>query len=555
MSDRYARSPEVEGKLSRRGFIRGAALGGLAAAAAPGRLMRAADAPRGPTAQAASFELEEMTIAEMARWLDAGRFSARYLVRRYIERIESLDRAGPSTGNVLEINPDALEIADRLDAERNGGQRRGPLHGIPVIIKDNIDTADGMMTTAGSLALLGARPARDAFVVERLRAAGAIILGKSNLSEWANFRSTRSSSGWSGRGGQGKNPYVLDRNPCGSSSGSGASASANFCAGAVGTETNGSVVCPSSANSVVGIKPTVGLVSRSGIIPIAHSQDTAGPMCRTVADAAALLSAMAGVDERDPATRDARGHIEEDYTRFLVPDGLRGARIGVPRQRYTGYSEEADRIFADALRAMRDAGAEIVDPADIPTASDMNQPSFQVLLYEFKADLNEYLAGYGDAAPVKSLAELIEFNEAHRDLEMPYFRQELFERAQEKGPLSEQEYTDALEKAKRLSGPEGIDKVMEENELHALVAPTGSPAWPIDLVNGDHFLGGSSSPAAISGYPNICVPAGYSFGLPVGISFFGRAWSEPTLIRIAYAFEQATKVRRPPRFLPTAELT
>jgi amidase len=554
MSDRCERSPEVERKLSRRGFIRGAALGGLAAATAPARLMAATGA-RVPAPGSAPFELEEMTIAEMARWLDAGRFSATYLVRRYIERIESLDRAGPATNNVLAINPDALEIAKRLDAERSGGRRRGPLHGIPVIIKDNIDTADGMMTTAGSLALLGARPARDAFVVERLRAAGAIILGKANLSEWANFRSTRSSSGWSGRGGQGKNPYALDRNPCGSSSGSGASVSANFCAAAIGTETNGSVVCPSSANSVVGIKPTVGLVSRSGIIPISHSQDTAGPMCRTVADAATLLSAMAGVDERDPATPHARGHIEEDYTRFLDPDGLRGVRMGVPRQRYTGYSEETDRIFEDALQAMRDAGAEIVDPADIPTAGDMNQPSFQVLLYEFKADLNDYLAGLGDAAPVKSLAELIEFNEAHRDLEMPYFRQELFERAQEKGPLSEPEYIDALEKARRLSGPDGIDKVMEENQLHALVAPTGSPAWPIDLVNGDHFLGGSSSPAAISGYPNICVPAGYSFGLPVGISFFGRAWSEPTLIRIAYAFEQATQVRRPPRFLPTAELT
>jgi len=549
MSDR---TPQI----TRRGFLRSAALGGIAAVA-PRSVVAAEVGGRERVAAPAisKFELEEMTIAELGRWLDAGRFSARYLVERYIERIEAIDRAGPATNNVLEINPDAPEIADRLDAELRDGRRRGPLHGIPVIIKDNIDTDDSMMTTAGSLALLGTRRARDAFVVERLRAAGAIILAKANLSEWANFRSTRSSSGWSGRGGQGKNPYVLDRNPCGSSSGSGASVSANFCAAAIGTETNGSIVCPSSANSVVGIKPTLGLVSRSGIIPIAHSQDTAGPMCRSVADAVALLNAMTGVDARDPATRTARDHIQEDYTRFLDADGLRGARIGIPRQRYTGYSEETDRIFEGAVQAMRDAGAVIVDPADIPTAGDMGSPSFQVLLYEFKADLNRYLADLGGDSPVKSLKDVIEFNEAHDDLEMPYFRQELFERAEEKGPLSEQEYKDALEKAKRLAGPEGIDKVMDDNDLDALVAPTGSPPWPIDLVNGDHFLGGSSSPAAISGYPNICVPAGYSFGLPVGISIFGRAWSEPTLIRIAYGFERSTGARKPPRFLPTAELS
>jgi amidase len=554
MSAQPERDRNDASHISRRSFLRYAAVGGLAAAT-PIELARRAEPARAAVPRIPPFELEEMAIAEMQRWMAAGRFSARYLVERYIERIEALDWNGPATRNVLDLNPDALKIAERLDAERRSSGPRGPLHGIPVIVKDNIDTADKMMTTAGSYALLGSRPARDAFLVERLRAAGAIILAKANLSEWANFRGSHSSSGWSGRGGQGKNPYALDRNPCGSSSGSGASVSANYCAGAVGTETNGSIVCPSSANSVVGIKPTVGLVSRSGIIPIAHSQDTAGPMARTVADAAALLGAMTGIDEHDPATRESRGHVQADYTRFLDPNGLRGARIGLPREHYFGFSDEADRIIEEAIQALRDAGAEIIDPADIPNAGEINRPSYQVLLYEFKADLNKYLAGLGPSTPVKRLEEIIAFNEAHHDLELKYFGQERMLAAQEKGPLTEQEYLESLEKATRFAGPEGIDAIMNEHRLDALAAPTGSPPWPIDLVNGDHYMGGSSSPAAIAGYPNISVPAGYVFGLPIGISFFGRAWSEPTLIRIGYAFEQATQVRRPPRFLPTADLS
>jgi len=554
MSAQPERDRNDASHISRRSFLRYAAVGGLAAAT-PIELARRAEPARAAVPRIPPFELEEMAIAEMQRWMAAGRFSARYLVERYIERIEALDWNGPATRNVLDLNPDALKIAERLDAERRSSGPRGPLHGIPVIVKDNIDTADKMMTTAGSYALLGSRPARDAFLVERLRAAGAIILAKANLSEWANFRGSHSSSGWSGRGGQGKNPYALDRNPCGSSSGSGASVSANYCAGAVGTETNGSIVCPSSANSVVGIKPTVGLVSRSGIIPIAHSQDTAGPMARTVADAAALLGAMTGIDEHDPATRESRSHVQADYTRFLDPNGLRGARIGLPREHYFGFSDEADRIIEEAIQALRDAGAEIIDPADIPNAGEINRPSYQVLLYEFKADLNKYLAGLGPSTPVKRLEEIIAFNEAHHDLELKYFGQERMLAAQEKGPLTEQEYLESLEKATRFAGPEGIDAIMNEHRLDALAAPTGSPPWPIDLVNGDHYMGGSSSPAAIAGYPNISVPAGYVFGLPIGISFFGRAWSEPTLIRIGYAFEQATQVRRPPRFLPTADLS
>jgi amidase len=500
------------------------------------------------------FELEEATIVDLQAKMESGEQTARSLTEAYLARIETIDREGPVLRALLEPNPDALEIADQLDRERRGGQVRGPLHGIPILLKDNIETADRMETTAGSLALLGAGPPRDAFVAARLRDAGAVILGKANLSEWANFRSTASSSGWSARGGQAKNPYALDRSPCGSSSGSGTAVAANLCMVAVGTETDGSIVCPSSANSLVGIKPTLGLVSRAGIVPLSHSQDTAGPMARTVADAAILLDAMAGIDPADPATAEVHGHPHEGYSRFLDPRGLTGVRIGVVREKLFGYSEEADRIAEAAIQAMRDAGAILVDPVTLPHAGEYDDSEYEVLLYDFKADVSAYLAGR-PGSPVRSLSDLIRFNEERRDEEMPYFGQEIFVQAEEKGPLTDPQYREALEKNHRLSRTEGIDHVMEEHRLDALFAPTTSPPWTIDLVNGDHGLGGSSTPAAVAGYPHVTVPAGYAFGLPVGVSFFGRAWSEPVLIRLAHAFEQATRVRRPPRFAATADLT
>lgn len=535
--------------ISRRSFLKsGAAAGFVAAIPRPTESLTRGEPPSRPTP--APFELEEMTIAELQEALQSGRYSARRLTELYLERIEAVDRQGPTLRHVLEVNPDAFAVAEQLDQEREDNGPRGPMHGIPVILKDNVDTADRMSTTAGSLALYGTHASRDAFLVERLRAAGALILAKANLSEWANFRSTRSSSGWSGIGGQGKNPYVLDRSPCGSSSGTAGGISSSYAAVGVGTETDGSVVCPSSHCSLVGIKPTLGLVSRSGIVPIAHSQDTAGAMGRTVADAAILLGAMTGEDPRDPATAASAGHALSDYTPHLDVRGLNGARIGVARSHF-GYSEEADRIAEEAIDAMRRQGAMVIDPADIPNTGEYDDSEFEVLLYEFKADLNAYLAGRGGDVPARSLADLIAFNERNREREMPYFRQEIFRMAQEKGPLSEQAYRDALAKNHRLSREEGIDAVMDEHRLDALVAPTNHPAWPIDLVNGDHYMGSSSTPAAVAGYPNITVPAGFSFGLPVGISFIGRAWSEATLIRLAYAFEQATKHRVPPTFVPT----
>jgi len=513
--------------------------------------------PRAQTPAAQPFDLEEATIATLQQRMQSGQDTSRSLVDKYLARIEAVDRSGPSLHSILEINPDARTIADQLDAERKARGPRGPLHGVPVVIKDNIATADRMMTTAGSLALVGVSPPKDAFIVTRLRAAGAVILGKTNLSEWANSRSTHSSSGWSGRGGQTKNPYALDRNPSGSSSGSGAAVAANLASAGVGTETDGSIVSPSNSNGLVGMKPTLGLLSRSGIVPIAHSQDTAGPMTRTVADAAVLLGAMSGRDADDPATRNADARGRHDYSASLDPYGLKGARIGVMRSKYFGYSPAVDRIAEAAIAAMKQQGAIVVDPANITTLGKFDDGEMEVLLFEFKADLNKYLTWLGAASPVHSLKDVIAFNDAHRDQEMPYFGQEVMEMAEAKGPLTSAKYTSALARNRQLTRALGIDATMTKFKLDALVAPTGAPAWLIDLVNGDSSFASAASPssvAAVAGYPHITVPAGSYRGLPVGMSFIGRAWSEPTLIKLAYAFEQATKHRKPPAFAPTADI-
>jgi amidase len=501
--------------------------------------------------QVPAFELDEITVADLQSGFSSGKFTIRSVTEKYLSRIEAVDKQGPAVNSLIEVNPDALAIAESLDEERKEKGARGPLHGVPVLIKDNIDTADRMRTTAGSLALLDSKPPRESFVAQKLRAAGAVILGKTNLSEWANIRSSHSTSGWSGRGGLTKNPYVLDRNPCGSSSGSGAAAAANLCAVAVGTETDGSVVCPSSANGLVGIKPTLGLISRSGIIPIAHSQDTAGPMTRTLRDAAILLSALAGQDPRDSATNERAGKASSDYTRFLDPNGLRGARIGIARK-YFGFNDAVDVLMNNIVEEMKRQGAIVIDPADLASHGKFDDTEFTVLLYELKEDLKAYLATRPGAP--QSLKEVIDFNEHSKDKEMPYFAQDIFVKAEGKGPLTSKEYLDALEKNHQLSRKEGIDAVMNKNNLDAIMAPTGAPAWLTDLVTGDHAIGGSSNAAAVAGYPDITVPAGFIDGLPVGVSFFGRAWSEPTLLKIAYGFEQATKVRKPPQFLPTVKL-
>ena len=490
--------------------------------------------------------MQEQTIAQLQVQLKSGELTARALTEFYLQRIADLNDSGPALNAVIEQNPDAIAIAERLDIERRQYGTRGPLHGIPILIKDNIDTADRMQTTAGSLALLGSTPARDAFLVDQLRKAGAVLLGKTNLSEWANFRSTHSSSGWSSRGGQTKNPHVLDRSPCGSSSGSATAVAAGLCAAAIGTETDGSIVCPSTINGVVGIKPTLGLVSRSGIVPIAHSQDTAGPMARTVADAAVLLSALSGTDPRDPATQGAKLHI--DYTQFLEEWGLQDARIGVARN-FFGFDERVDRIMEESIATLKNLGAAIIDEVDIAIEGQYGGSESTVLLYEFKTDLNTYLANRGPDVQIKNLEELIAYNEAHADRVMPYFGQERLLKAQEKGALTDQTYLNALAQNHRLTRDEGIDATIAKHRLDAIIAPTGGPAWVVDWVNGDRFGGGCSSPAAVAGYPHVTVPAGSIHGLPVGISFFASAWQEPVLIKFAYAFEQEMQAQRAPKYL------
>jgi amidase len=544
---------------ARREFLRTSLLGTAAIATAAATPLAASEgAVRGArgvvySGDVPAFDLDETTISDLQEAMKSGKLTSRSITEKYLARIDQIDKQGPAINAIIELNPDALSIADAMDNERKEKGPRGPLHGIPMLIKDNIDTADKMMTTAGSLALLGSHAPKDSMVAQKLRDAGVVLLGKTNLSEWANIRSNHSTSGWSGRGGQTKNPYALDRNPCGSSSGSGAAVSANLAAAAIGTETDGSIVCPSSTCGIAGIKPTVGLVSRAGIVPISHTQDTAGPMCRTLRDAAIVLGALTGMDTADSATTESREHSYTDYTQFLKEDGLRGARIGVVRHAF-GFNEDVDKVMEAALETMKKQGAILVDPASIESAGKFGDSEFTIFLYELKADLNAYLAKLGPNAPVKTLKDVIEFNEKNSTKEMPYFGQDTFLKSEEKGPLTTQEYIDAVAKARDLARKEGIDATMDKNNLDALVGPTGGPAWLTDHINGDSFGGGSSSTAAVAGYPNITVPAGFVHGLPVGISFFGRAWSEPVLLRVAYAFEQATKARKAPGFAPTLNI-
>jgi len=545
------------GEVSRRDFLRlgavagaGVPLAGLVGAAAA----QAAQGP--PVLSQAAVQLQEATIASLQAAMTRGGVSSQDLVNMYLERISSIDESGPTLNSILKVNPDARRIAKGLDRERKNGQVRGPLHGIPITLKGNIDTGDKMETTAGSLALEGAPALLDATVAARLRAAGAVILAKTNLSEWANFRGFGSVSGWSGQGGQTRNPYILDRDPSGSSSGSAASTSANLAAVGIGTETDGSIISPANVNGVAAIKPTVGLTSRAGVIPISHTQDTVGPHARTVADAATVLGAMVGVDPRDPQTAASAGKFFTDYTQFLDANALHGARIGVLRAGgFTGFDTRVDALFEQALKDMQDAGATLVDPADIPTMDQLNsdQAEIIVLIYDFKRDLNAYLATR-TGVPVHNMADVIQFDKDHAAQEMWYFGQEFFELAQQE-IFSQQEYLDALERGHRLAGTEGIDAALANNNVVALVAPSGNPAWPIDYVNGDHFTGSSTYPSAVAGYPIVNVPMGFIFDLlPVGISFLGTAWSEPTLIKLAYAYEQATHHRRAPQYIPTFPL-
>jgi amidase len=535
--------------MKRRNFFKTAALAGGTLAVS--QLSSCVQAPVHNSAPEdySTFELNEVTIAQLQEKMKSGAMTSEEITKKYLDRIEQIDKNGPKLKSVIEVNPDALEIARQLDAERKSGKVRGPLHGIPVLIKDNIDTGDKMQTTAGSLVLLGVPAPNDAFIISKLREAGAVLLGKTNLSEWANFRSTHSSSGWSGRGGQVRNPYSIDRNPCGSSSGTGASVSANLCAIGIGTETDGSIVCPSGINGLVGIKPTLGLWSRDGIIPISHSQDTAGPMARTVTDATIMLGLLTGNDPNDPET--GKAPAPQDYSKFLDKDGLKGARIGIAAD-FMGFKAEVDQLMNEAIQAMKNSGATVVESLKFENQSEWGKLEWQVLISEFKADLNAYLKSR-TGLKVQSLADLIEFNKKNADTELKWFGQEIFEDAEKTKGLDDPEYKNALAKVKELTQKKGIDKLMDEHKLDALIAPTNGPSWTIDLVNGDHFGGGSSEAAAIAGYPAITVPAGFVHGLPVGISFFGKAWSEPTLIKLAYAYEQATKHRKAPGFLKSIE--
>ncbi|MFN5598235.1 MAG: amidase [Gemmatimonas sp.] len=534
--------------MDRRNFLSVAGTAAAGTMLTPAEVVAAPGAPATPP-PIAPFAFEEATVADLTRRMRAGTLTSRALTAAYLARIAAIDAAGPRLRSVIEVNPDALAIAAERDRERRAGTIRGPLHGIPVLVKDNLDTADRMQTTAGSLALVGKPALRDATVVTKLRDAGAVLLGKTNLSEWANFRSTRSTSGWSGRGGQTRHPYVTDRNPCGSSSGTGTAISANLAVLGIGTETDGSIICPSSICGLVGLKPTVGLVSRAGIIPISATQDTAGPMTRTVADAALLLQVIRGSDPRDPVTANATGQVD-DYLAALRPQALEGARIGVARN-MAGFHPAVDAAFDRAVDVLRAAGATVIDPCNVPTVGKYDADELTVLLYEFKDGLNAYLASRGDSVTYRTLDELIAYNTANAGTEMPWFAQELFEQAQAKGALTDAAYTEALARCRTLSRTEGLDALFRDHRLDAVVAPSNGPSWPIDWVNGDRYSGGNSSVAAVAGYPSLTVPMAFVSELPLGLSFIGTAYTEAQLLGLGYAFEQKTKARRAPRLLRT----